>query len=60
MALLTISLFLTISGSTVLNMWHDRDIDCQHEAHLLAALAHGKVTPREALILGWCFPSSGC
>ena len=26
------SLFLAISGSTVLNMWHDRDIDAQMDA----------------------------
>jgi len=46
------SLFLSISGSTVLNMWHDRDIDTKMKRTCLRPLAAGKVTPNEALWVG--------
>lgn len=52
MTLLTISLFLTISGSTVLNMWHDRDIDALMSRTCWRPLPAGKVSPPEALGLG--------
>ena len=52
MTLLTISLFLTISGSTVLNMWYDRDIDAMMSRTCWRPLPAGKVSPREALLLG--------
>jgi len=49
---LIVSLFLSISGSTVLNMWYDRFIDAKMNRTCLRPLPAGKVTPREALIFG--------
>ncbi len=46
------SLFLAISGSTVLNMWYDRDIDAVMNRTHHRPIATGAVTPREALRLG--------
>jgi protoheme IX farnesyltransferase len=46
------SLFLAVSGSTVLNMWYDRDIDSRMKRTCWRPLPAGKVTPREALFLG--------
>jgi len=52
MVMLLASLFLTISGSTVLNMWHDRDVDAIMKRTCWRPLPTGEVSPREALILG--------
>lgn len=49
---LAISLFLAISGSTVLNMWYDHDIDARMERTCLRPIPTGKVSPSEALRLG--------
>jgi len=49
---LTISLFLTISGSTILNMWYDRDIDVRMNRTKRRPLPSGTLDPNEALILG--------
>ncbi|MEN8241545.1 MAG: heme o synthase [Chloroflexota bacterium] len=46
------SLFLAISGSTVLNMWYDRDIDARMERTCLRPLPTGQVSPKQALSLG--------
>ena len=46
------SLFLAISGSTVLNMWYDRDIDAKMERTKNRPLPSGRISPREGLILG--------
>lgn len=46
------SLFLSISGSTVLNMWYDRDIDARMKRTCWRPLPTGEVTPNEGLILG--------
>ena len=46
------SLFLAISGSTVLNMWHDRDIDAQMKRTANRPIPSGRVSPDEALRLG--------
>lgn len=46
------SLFLAISGATVLNMWYDRDIDSVMNRTHHRPLADGRVTPAEALRLG--------
>jgi len=46
------SLFLAISGSTVLNMWYDRDIDARMERTCLRPLPTGQVSPKQALNLG--------
>jgi protoheme IX farnesyltransferase len=46
------SLFLTISGSTVLNMWYDRDIDAKMNRTCLRPLPANKLNPQEALRFG--------
>lgn len=46
------SLFLAISGSTVLNMWYDRDIDSKMKRTHTRPLASSQVSPAEALRLG--------
>lgn len=46
------SLFLAISGSTVLNMWFDRDIDAVMKRTQKRPLPSGLVQPAEALKLG--------
>jgi protoheme IX farnesyltransferase len=46
------SLFLAISGSTILNMWWDRDIDSVMKRTHMRPTPSGKVTAREVLILG--------
>jgi protoheme IX farnesyltransferase len=56
---LTASLFLAISGSTVLNMVHDRDIDSLMRRTCNRPLPTGKVGVREALILGIVMVSIG-
>ncbi|MCK5075334.1 MAG: UbiA family prenyltransferase [Calditrichia bacterium] len=49
---LTGSLFLTISGSTILNMVYDRDIDAKMGRTADRPLPLGKLNVKEALILG--------
>jgi protoheme IX farnesyltransferase len=49
---LTGSLFLAISGSTILNMWYDRDIDSHMKRTHKRPVASGKVNSQEALRLG--------
>jgi heme o synthase len=49
---LTLSLFLSISGSTILNMWYDHDIDTVMNRTHNRPLAAGTVGLREALRLG--------
>ncbi len=46
------SLFLAISGSTVLNMVYDRDIDARMKRTAARPLPTGRVSPREGLALG--------
>ena len=46
------SLFLAISGSTVLNMWYDRDIDSKMKRTHNRPLASGRIGQLEALRLG--------
>lgn len=46
------SLFLSISGSTVLNMWYDRDIDARMRRTQKRPLPSGLVAPVQALRLG--------
>ncbi len=46
------SLFLAISGSTVLNMWYDRDIDAKMNRTCWRPLPSGSIKPNEALTLG--------
>jgi protoheme IX farnesyltransferase len=49
---LGVSLFLAIAGSTILNMWYDRDIDSVMNRTHHRPLADGRVTPGQALRLG--------
>ena len=49
---LTGSLLLSISGSTALNMWYDRDIDAKMPRTCNRPLSTGETSPREALIFG--------
>ena len=49
---LIVSLFLAISGSTILNMVFDRDIDAKMDRTSHRPLPSGKVDVKEALILG--------
>ncbi len=49
---LTGSLFLAISGSTVVNMWYDRDIDARMKRTCSRPLPRQQIHPREALLLG--------
>ena len=46
------SLFLAISGSTVLNMWWDRDIDTKMKRTQKRPSSSGFITPDEVLRLG--------
>ena len=49
---LFISLLASIAGSTILNMWFDRDIDSKMERTRSRPLASGKIKPNEALWVG--------
>ncbi len=49
---LALSLFLAIAGSTMINMWYDRDIDALMNRTHHRPLADGRVPPSEALRLG--------
>ena len=49
---LAISLFLAISGSTILNMWYDRDIDAQMKRTHMRPAASGKLDQREVFAVG--------
>ncbi len=46
------SLFLAVSGSTILNMWYDRDIDAKMHRTCARPFPTGEVKPIEGLILG--------
>jgi len=46
------SLFLAISGGTILNMWYDHDIDAIMKRTCWRPLPSGQITLREALVLG--------
>jgi protoheme IX farnesyltransferase len=49
---LALSLFLAIAGSTIINMWHDRDIDAVMNRTHHRPLTDGRLSPAEALRLG--------
>lgn len=49
---LFISLLASIAGSTILNMWFDRDIDAKMERTKARPLASGQIKPKEALWVG--------
>ncbi len=56
---LVTSLLLSISGSTVLNMWYDRDIDSVMNRTHHRPIASGVVLPKEALSLGLILSAAG-
>jgi len=56
---LTGSLFLAISGATVLNMWYDRDIDALMQRTCWRPLPMEQVRPREALLVGLLLAVTG-
>lgn len=56
---LSSSLFLAISGSTILNMWYDRDIDAKMRRTCNRPLSRGKLSPGEVLRLGIVFSILG-
>src|SRR5512134_396603 len=49
---LAVSLFLAISGSTIMNMWYDRDIDAKMKRTHMRPAASGKLDKREVFIVG--------
>ena len=53
MVALVFSLLFAIAGSTVLNMWYDRDVDGVMNRTHYRPLAQGKIPPRNALVLGF-------
>jgi protoheme IX farnesyltransferase len=52
MAGLLVSLAASISGSTILNMWWDRDIDAKMRRTMNRSLAAEKINPNEAFFVG--------
>jgi protoheme IX farnesyltransferase len=46
------SLFLAIAGSTMLNMWYDRDIDARMQRTWCRPLPMGSIQPKEVLRFG--------
>ena len=50
--ILTVSLFCAISGSTILNMVYDRDIDARMERTRWRPLVNGLITPSQAVRMG--------
>ncbi|MBP9041404.1 MAG: protoheme IX farnesyltransferase [Anaerolineaceae bacterium] len=56
---LVLSLIFSISGSTVLNMWYDRDIDQVMNRTHHRPIANGSVSPAEALRLGLVLSALG-
>jgi protoheme IX farnesyltransferase len=53
------SLFLAIAGSTILNMWWDRDIDAKMKRTHMRPAPSGQTQPAEALLLGLVVSSIG-
>jgi len=53
------SLFLAISGSTILNMWYDRDIDARMERTAARPIPSGQVSPAGALRLALLLSFAG-
>jgi protoheme IX farnesyltransferase len=49
---LIVSLFLAISGSTIMNMWYDRDIDARMKRTHMRPAASGQLDQREVFVVG--------
>ena len=56
---LLVSLVASISGSTMLNMWWDRDIDAKMGRTQKRPLANGSIAPSEALRVGLVLSAIG-
>jgi protoheme IX farnesyltransferase len=56
---LVLSLFLAIAGSTVINMWYDRDLDAVMNRTHHRPLADGRLSSGEALLLGLLLAVTG-
>lgn len=56
---LAASLFLSISGSTILNMWYDRDIDAKMGRTAKRPLPSGAINAKEALWVGLAISALG-
>jgi protoheme IX farnesyltransferase len=48
---LSVSLFLAISGSTIMNMWYDRDIDAKMKRTHMRPAASGELNQREVFFV---------
>jgi protoheme IX farnesyltransferase len=53
------SLFLAISGSTIMNMWYDRDIDAKMKRTHMRPAASGQLDQREVFLVGMLISLSG-
>src|SRR5215217_3956784 len=49
---LIVSLFFAISGSTIMNMWYDRDIDARMKRTHMRPAASGELNQREVFFVG--------
>jgi protoheme IX farnesyltransferase len=49
---LSVSLYLSIAGSTIINMWYDRDIDAKMARTCARPLVSGQIDADEALHIG--------
>ncbi|MCC6147558.1 MAG: UbiA family prenyltransferase [Anaerolineaceae bacterium] len=56
---LTGSLLLAISGSTILNMWYDRDIDAVMPRTARRPLPSGKISPAQTVGIGLFLSAAG-
>jgi len=56
---LSISLFLAISGSTIMNMWYDRDIDAKMKRTHTRPAASGQLDSREVFMVGTVISMAG-
>src|ERR1044071_10265422 len=56
---LIVSLFLAISGSTIMNMWLDRDIDAKMKRTHMRPTASGQLDHREIFLVGMTFSILG-
>lgn len=56
---LLVSLLASICGSTILNMWWDRDIDAKMKRTQMRPTASGKISPRETFMLGLVLSALG-
>lgn len=56
---LIVSLFLAISGSTIMNMWYDRDIDARMKRTHTRPAASGKLDKDEVFRVGMLISFSG-